>query len=100
MVSIRYVEKSFGFLMKKIEGIDSRIIKVANKLKKLRIEKGYTSYENFAFDNDLPRMRYWRMEKGTNFTFNNLLKILYIHKISLDDFFRGYIINFCLVIDV
>lgn len=75
--------------MKKAKEIDSRIIQIANKLKKIRVEKGYTSYENFAFDNELPRMQYWRMEKGINFTFANLLKILDIHKITLEDFFQG-----------
>lgn len=63
------------------------IKKIASKLKRLRIEKGFTSYENFAYQNDLPRVQYWRMEKGTNFTIKNLLKILEIHKISLHDFF-------------
>lgn len=82
------MKMSFGFLMKRTKDIESRIDQVANKLKKLRIEKGYTSYENFAFDNDLPRMQYWRMEKGTNFTFANLVKILDIHEISLEDFFK------------
>ena len=40
-----------------------------DKLKDLRIEKGYSSYENFAVDNDLGRMQYWRLENGkTNLT--------------------------------
>lgn len=61
--------------------------KIGLKLKKLRIEKGFTSYENFAYENDLSRIQYWRMEKGTNFTIKNLLKILEIHKISIEEFF-------------
>ena len=43
--------------------LDKRIIKMCEKLKKIRIEKGYTSYENFAWDNDVPRVQYsggWR----------------------------------------
>lgn len=61
--------------------------KIGLKLKKLRIEKGFTSYENFAYENDLSRIQYWRMEKGTNFTIKNLLKILEIHGISIEEFF-------------
>jgi hypothetical protein len=64
-----------------------RISQVAAKIKSLRIEKGYTSYEVFAWENDLPRMQYWRMEKGTNFSFTSLLKILDVHRITLKDFF-------------
>lgn len=66
---------------------DKRTLKIADRLKKLRISKGYTSYENFALDNDLPRMQYWRMEKGANFRIDSLLKILDVYTISLEDFF-------------
>lgn len=65
------------------------MIKVAEKLEKMRIEKGYTSYENFAIEHGISRMQYWRMEKGTNFTFESLLKILDAHKLSLEEFFMG-----------
>lgn len=68
--------------------LDKRVLKIAKKLKQIRIEKGYTSYEQFAFDNDIPRVQYWRLETGTNFTINSLIKILDIHNISLKDFFK------------
>jgi transcriptional regulator with XRE-family HTH domain len=46
------------------------------------------SYENFANDYDLPRMQFWRIEKGkVNLTVKSLLKILTIHNTSLADFF-------------
>ena len=69
---------------------DLIVAKIGLKLKHLRIEKGYTSYENFAFQNDIPRVQYWRIEKGTNFTIKYLLKILEIHQISLKDFFSDF----------
>lgn len=68
--------------------MDKQIILIAKKLKALRIAKGYTSYENFAWDNELPRVQYWRMEKGTNFTIKTLLKILKVHDLSLKEFFE------------
>jgi predicted transcriptional regulator len=68
--------------------MDSRINNIAKRLKELRVEKGYSSYENFAWDNNIPRIQYWRMEKGTNFTIKNLLRILDAHQISLKDFFE------------
>ncbi len=74
--------------MKDTKEYDIILSEIGSKLKKLRIEKGFTSYENFAYQNDIPRIQYWRMEKGTNFTIKNLLKILEIHKISLEDFFK------------
>ena len=70
--------------------IDPRALQVAQKLKTLRIEKGYTSYENFAIDKGIRRMQYWRMESGTNFTFTSLLKILDAHDMSLAEFFEDF----------
>jgi transcriptional regulator with XRE-family HTH domain len=69
---------------------EKKVLKeIGEKLKMLRIKKGYTSYESFAIDNDLSRMQYWRIEKGiTNITIRSLLRILEIHKVSLDDFFK------------
>jgi transcriptional regulator with XRE-family HTH domain len=70
--------------------LDPRILEIAEKLEKLRIEKGYTSYENFAIEHGISRMQYWRMEKGSNFTFASFLKILDAHQISLSEFFEGF----------
>jgi len=67
---------------------DQRIIRIANKIKELRIEKGYSSHETFAWDNNLNRVQYWRIEKGSNITLKTLILILDIHKISLSSFFK------------
>lgn len=70
--------------------LDVRIKEVAKTLEALRIEKGFTSYENFAIEHGISRMQYWRMEKGTNFTFESLLKILDAHEMSLSEFFESF----------
>jgi transcriptional regulator with XRE-family HTH domain len=62
---------------------------IGEKLKELRIKKGYTSYETFAIDNELSRMQYWRIEKGlSNITVRSLMRILDIHKITVEEFFK------------
>lgn len=66
---------------------DKRQLAIAQKIKQLRLEKGYTSYEQFAWDNEINRVQYWRIEKGSNITIASLLKVLDIHKVSLKDFF-------------
>ena len=68
--------------------MDKRIIDIGKKLKELRIQKGYSSYEIFAWDNEIPRVQYWRMEKGTNFTIKTFLRILDAHQITLEEFFN------------
>lgn len=73
--------------MAKVSFQEKNIKKIAEKVKQLRIDKGYSSYENFAYENDLSRVQYWRLERGTNFTINYLLRVLEIHKMSLSDFF-------------
>lgn len=76
--------------VKSTKDLDPRIMKIAEKLERIRKEKGYTSYENFAIDKGISRMQYWRMEKGTNFTFESFLKILDAHGMSLNEFFRHF----------
>lgn len=61
---------------------------IGNRIKELRIQAGYTSYETFATDNNMPRKNYWRLENGNNFTMNTLLKITNIHNITLEEFFK------------
>jgi hypothetical protein len=65
---------------------DPRMERIAERLKELRIKAGYTNYENFAWEFEIGRAQYWRMEKGANFTMVSLLKILDAHKISLAEF--------------
>jgi transcriptional regulator with XRE-family HTH domain len=67
------------------------IAKIATKLKRLRIEKGYTSYENFAMDFDISRAYYWKVESGRqNFSMDYFMSLLKIHNISLKDFFADF----------
>ena len=53
----------------------------------MRIDAGFTSYENFANANDLDRKQYWRIENSANITLSTLIKILEIHKVTMKDFF-------------
>lgn len=66
---------------------DPRLKLIAQKLKQLRIAKGYSSYEAFAFDHELPRVGYGRHEQGSNLTMNSLLRLLDIHQVNLSEFF-------------
>lgn len=70
------------------EPIDPRLAKIGEKIKDLRIKKGYSSYEQFAFEHELPRSGYGDHEKGKNMTLISLLRILDIHGIAVKDFFK------------
>jgi transcriptional regulator with XRE-family HTH domain len=72
-----------------MDGYSIVLIRIGVKLVQLRIKNGYKSYESFAIDNNLSRMHYWRMEKGkTNVTIKSLHRVLTIHGVTLEEFFR------------
>ena len=70
--------------------LDPRIKDIGKKLEGIRKEAGYTSYENFAIDKGIPRMLYWRLEKGTNFTITSLLRVMDAHGMTLQEFFSDF----------
>lgn len=62
--------------------------RIGIRLTELRKQKGYSSHEDFAYDYDLPRVQYWRIEKGkANLTLKSLYRILAIHKLTVEEFF-------------
>lgn len=61
---------------------------IGKKLLELRLQKGYTSHADFAADHDLPRIQYWRMEKGrANFTLKSLHKVVAVHGLTIEELF-------------
>ncbi|MEP2669084.1 MAG: helix-turn-helix domain-containing protein [Cyclobacteriaceae bacterium] len=75
--------------MKEEEVLSNLLKRIGRKLKELRKKKGYTSHEDFAFDHDIPRVQYWRLEKGqTNLTMKSLIKLLAIHGLTAEEFFH------------
>lgn len=75
-------------MVKEDNYIDIQLQNLANRLKEFRRAKGYPNYEQFAFDNELPRAQYGRYEKGQDLRFSSLLKVLKALDISLDEFFK------------
>lgn len=71
----------------KDEYITQQLENLGERLRELRKERGYTNYEQFAFDNEIPRAQYGRYEKGHDLRISSLLKVLKAMNISLKDFF-------------
>ncbi len=61
--------------------------KLAKRIRSLRIKAGYSNYEYFAYDNNLPRAQYGRYEKGEDIRFSSLIKIVKAFKMTLPEFF-------------
>lgn len=70
------------------QSFDELLIAIGDRLIALRREKGYSSHENFAFDFDISRAQYWKLEKGkSNCTLKTLYRIIQIHGMELPQFF-------------
>lgn len=61
--------------------------KLGERIRALRIKKGYTNYENFAFEHDIPRAQFGRYERGEDLRYSSLLRVIEALDISVEDFF-------------
>lgn len=76
-------------MTKKDVYINEELDKLGKRLKALRLKRGYTNYESFAFENGIPRAQYGRYENGQDLRFSSLLKVLKAFDISLEEFFSN-----------
>jgi transcriptional regulator with XRE-family HTH domain len=61
--------------------------KLGKRIKSLRIKKGYSSYEFFAYDHNISRAQWGRYENGQDLKFSSLVKIVKAFDMSLEAFF-------------
>lgn len=61
--------------------------KLGKRIKELRIAKGYSSYEYFAYEHNISRAQYGRYEKGEDLRFSSLSKVITALGITMKDFF-------------
>ena len=66
--------------------VSKEVLKLAKRIKALRIKAGYTNYEYFAYDRGLPRAQYGRYEKGENIRFSSLVNIAKAFNMTLSEF--------------
>ncbi|MCC8407740.1 helix-turn-helix transcriptional regulator [Mucilaginibacter sp. UR6-1] len=65
--------------------------KLAKRIKELRIEKGFSNYEHFAYESGISRTQYGKYEIGDNLKFLTLMKVLKTLDIPVSEFFaKGF----------
>ncbi len=71
---------------------DKDLKKLGTRIKQLRIAKGYTSYEYFAYEHKLGRAQFGRYERGTeDLRYSTLLKIVRAFGMDMEEFFsKGF----------
>lgn len=62
--------------------------KLGNRIKALRIQAGYTSYEFFAYDHNISRAQWGRYENGQDLKFSSLVKVVDAFNMTLSEFFN------------
>ena len=63
------------------------LIKLGNRIRELRVKKGYTNYEYFAYEHDIPRAQFGRYEKGEDLRYSSLLKVVRAFDMTMEEFF-------------
>ena len=67
--------------------IEADLKKLGKRIKALRIAKGYTSHEIFAYENKINRTQYGRYERGEDLRYSSLLRIIYALDMTVEEFF-------------
>jgi transcriptional regulator with XRE-family HTH domain len=67
--------------------IEDQLQKLGKRIKQLRIAKGYSNYESFAYENNIHRAQFGRYEKGQDLRFSTFIRLLNTFGISPKDFF-------------
>lgn len=66
-------------MKKKLTGIKKQkpkdVLQLGKRIKQLRQDKGYSSQETFAYDNDYTLSYYSRIERGEDIRFTSLVKV-------------------------
>ena len=77
------VKKSIPVIKEK----NPHLVKLGFRIKQLRIAKGYTSYEYFAYDHGFHRAQFGRYESGKDdIKFSTLLKLANAFEMTIKEF--------------
>lgn len=83
-------QKSNKETAKQQESKEEALQKLAKRIKQLRIERGYTSYEYFAYEHNISRAQFGRYERGEDLRFSSLLKVSNALGVTLEEFFKDF----------
>ncbi|HEY3402603.1 MAG TPA: helix-turn-helix transcriptional regulator [Ohtaekwangia sp.] len=72
---------------RKTKDPETELKKLGDRIRSLRIARGYTSYEYFAYEHNIPRTQFGRYEKGEDLRYSSLLKVIAAFDLSIEEFF-------------
>lgn len=71
------------------EFIESELTSIGERIKELRIKSGFSSYEKFAFKNDIDRSQFGRYENGADMRLSSFIRVLKALDVTWVEFFEG-----------
>lgn len=66
---------------------EEQLKRLGERIKDLRLKKGYSSYEYFAYEHNISRAQFGRYEQGQDLRFSSLAKIVAAFDMTLKEFF-------------
>ncbi|MGK6353178.1 helix-turn-helix domain-containing protein [Parapedobacter sp. DT-150] len=67
--------------------VNEDLIKLGKRIKELRTKAGYSNYEYFAYEHEIPRAQYGRYERGEDLRYTSLLKVIKALGVTVEEFF-------------
>lgn len=64
--------------------------KLAARITQFRKDRGYSSFEKFAYDHNISRAQWGRYEKGQNLRFSSLVTVAEALQIPLDTLLKDF----------
>lgn len=77
--------KSADLKVKKLP--NKELVKLGKRIRELRIKKGYSNYETFAYDHNIPRAQFGRYEQGEDLRYSSLLRVVKALGVTMEEFF-------------
>lgn len=76
---------------KQIKNTPKEVELLAKRIRELRIKQGFSNYEYFAYEKEIPRAQYGRYEKGEDLRYSSLIKIIKAFGMTPKEFFsKGF----------
>lgn len=63
------------------------LVKLAHRIKALRVKKGFDSYELFAYEHGFNRSQWGRYERGEDLRYSSLERVAAAFDMTLEEFF-------------
>lgn len=73
--------------VKEKKALTEDVQKLAERIRTLRIAKGYSNYELFAYEHEISRSQFGRYEKGEDLRYSSLVKLVKAFGMTMQEFF-------------